>query len=77
MGPSVFGCDYKNTTSVTLDEAGEGTAQVTVHRVFAAQDDSGIDLGEVDCAQSEQGCLVAVGNLEGGTGATTSFKDNA
>ncbi|MFD3441086.1 enediyne antibiotic chromoprotein [Streptomyces sp. NPDC058685] len=75
--PGVFGCDYGRTQSMTLGEEGAGTARVTVHRVFEAHDDSGDSLGTVDCNTVESGCLIAVGNVEGGSQAAISFTEDA
>ncbi|MEV8533990.1 neocarzinostatin apoprotein domain-containing protein [Streptomyces sp. NPDC051211] len=63
---------HTDKETVPLNEEGEGTVQMTVRRVFVAHNEDGASAGEVDCAVAD--CSVVVGNSEGGSAASISFR---
>ncbi|WP_328609981.1 enediyne antibiotic chromoprotein [Amycolatopsis sp. NBC_00345] len=73
VAEGVVGCDYNGTETLDLNKHGAGTATVRVHRVFEAHSANGDLMGNIDCADAEVNCFVAVANAHGGTGAPITF----
>lgn len=73
VSAGVYACDNDPETE-TLNDKGDGSSAVRVHREFEAHLDNGDPVGTVNCNTTELGCFVSVPNSEGRTTAPIDFQ---